>query len=201
MSIFWRFGAAVVLSSLSLVSTPALNFIVPSQPDAGAEIKEELDGAGYFYKVKYKVKNGDSIESISWQFSVRPDHLREANGFGAKEVVHPGQTIFIPRINWSAYEGYASWYGPGFHGKEMASGLVYNQNQILIAHREFPLGMKVKITNLLNGKSIVAPVLDRGPYVKKNGRYIRDVDLSRAAAEALEAIGPGVIPVRIEPIQ
>ena len=78
---------------------------------------------------------------------------------------------------------------------------MYDQDEILIAHRTLPLGSSVRITNLHNGKVIVAKVLDRGPYTKgPDGKYLREIDLSRGAAEELDAILPGVIRVRIEPV-
>ncbi|MEK7143855.1 MAG: septal ring lytic transglycosylase RlpA family protein, partial [Patescibacteria group bacterium] len=118
-------------------------------------------------------------------------------------LLQPGQMLIIPRPKWRAYEGKASWYGAAFHGKAMANGDIYDQNKISVAHRTLPLWMKVKITNLVNGKSIETAVLDRGPYaVDERGRYKREIDLSLGAVEALEAwkdIGKGTIPVRIEP--
>ena len=113
--------------------------------------------------------------------------------------------IFAPDIpdenfKWQVYAGKASWYGPGFHGEPMANAQIYNQNKISVAHRTLPLGIKVKVTNLKNGKTIIAPVLDRGPYVKENGRYSREIDLSRKAAKLLGALKPGIILVKIEPL-
>ena len=51
----------------------------------------------------------------------------------------------------------------------------------------------VRVTNLTNGKSVVVRITDRGPFVEN-----RVIDLSRAAAQAIESIGPGVVPVRLE---
>ncbi|MBU2219231.1 septal ring lytic transglycosylase RlpA family protein [Patescibacteria group bacterium] len=103
-------------------------------------------------------------------------------------------------FKWQVYTGKASWYGPRFHGEPMANTQIYNQNKISVAHRTLPLGIKVKVTNLKNGKTIIAPVLDRGPYIKKNGRYSREIDLSRKAAKLLGALKPGIILVKIEPL-
>lgn len=91
--------------------------------------------------------------------------------------------------------GIASWYGPGFHGKPTASGVIYDQNGMTAAHQTLPLGTRVMVTNLDNGKSIEVTVNDRGPFAK--GRVL---DLSYAAAQALEMIKPGTSPVRIEVI-
>lgn len=89
--------------------------------------------------------------------------------------------------------GIASWYGPGFHGKTTASGVIYNQHDLTAAHQTLPLNTRVLVTNLNNGRSIEVLINDRGPFAK--GRII---DLSYAAGETLGMIGPGTIPVRIE---
>jgi rare lipoprotein A len=89
--------------------------------------------------------------------------------------------------------GIASWYGPGFHGKPTASGVIYNQNDLTAAHQTLPLGTRVLVTNLDNGRAIDVTINDRGPFAK--GRII---DLSFGAGEALGMIGPGTIPVRLE---
>jgi rare lipoprotein A len=91
--------------------------------------------------------------------------------------------------------GIASWYGPGFHGRPTASGAIYNQNELTAAHQTLPLGTRVMVTNLDNGRSTEVTVNDRGPFAK--GRIL---DLSYAAARTLGMIGPGTIPVRIEVI-
>lgn len=61
------------------------------------------------------------------------------------------------------------------------------------AHRSLPFGTYVMVTNMDNGKSVIVRVNDRGPFVE--GRII---DLSYAAAQALDMLGPGVVPVEIE---
>lgn len=89
--------------------------------------------------------------------------------------------------------GVASWYGPGFHGKTSASGTVYDQHELTAAHQTLPLGARVMVTNLNNGKSTEVTINDRGPFAK--GRII---DLSYTAAQSLGMIGAGTAPVRIE---
>jgi rare lipoprotein A len=88
----------------------------------------------------------------------------------------------------------ASWYGPGFHGKKMANGDRFNQNDVtVVAHKSLPFGTVVRITNLDNGRSIKATVQDRGPYHKG-----RCVDLSKAGANKLGFIGAGTARVRVQ---
>ena len=91
--------------------------------------------------------------------------------------------------------GIASWYGPGFHGKATASGVIYDQNDLTAAHQTLPLGTRVMVTNLETGSSTEVTINDRGPFAK--GRII---DLSFAAGKALGMIGPGTIPVQVEVI-
>ena len=92
-------------------------------------------------------------------------------------------------------EGNASWYGAQFHGRRASNGEIYDMNKMTAAHRTMAFGTMVKVTNLTNGKSAVVRITDRGPFVDN-----RIIDLSMAAAKALESIGPGVVPVRLEVI-
>jgi rare lipoprotein A (peptidoglycan hydrolase) len=89
--------------------------------------------------------------------------------------------------------GRASWYGPGFHGNTTASGEVFNQNKMTAAHKELSLGTRLRVTNLVNGKSAIVTVNDRGPYIE--GRHL---DLSRAAAKSIGMIESGVVNVKME---
>ena len=104
--------------------------------------------------------------------------------FCAQKVYFPPEKI---------QTGLASWYGPGFHGKRTASGEIFNMYELTAAHRTFPIGSYVMVTNLENGKSVCVRINDRGPFVR--GRII---DLSYAAARLIDLIGPGVAPVRVE---
>lgn len=99
------------------------------------------------------------------------------------------------REDGKAQLGVASWYGPGFHGKKTASGEIYSQNGMTAASRTLPLGTRVMVTNLANGKEAEVTINDRGPYV--DGRII---DLSKAAARKLGLLNPGTARVRIEVI-
>jgi len=92
--------------------------------------------------------------------------------------------------------GLASWYGPGFHGKVTASGKTFDQQDHTAAHRTLPLGTRVRVTNLANGKSTEVTIIDRGPFARN-----RLIDLSSAAAEELEMKGKGTVRVRVEIIE
>jgi rare lipoprotein A len=92
----------------------------------------------------------------------------------------------------STERGLASWYGPGFHGKQAANGEIYDQNQLTAAHRILPFETIVQVRNRDNGRRVEVRITDRGPFVR--GRII---DLSYEAARQLEMLGPGVVPVEI----
>jgi rare lipoprotein A len=88
--------------------------------------------------------------------------------------------------------GRASWYGHPYHGRRTASGETYDMNQLTAASPALPLGTRVEITNLRNGRSVHVRVNDRMPPASA-----RLIDLSHAAAVELRAVRAGVIPVRL----
>jgi rare lipoprotein A len=94
-----------------------------------------------------------------------------------------------------ALSGMASWYGPGFHGNQSASGEIFNEHKMTAAHRSLPFGTQVRVTNLDNGLSVIVRINDRGPF---HGNRI--IDLSTAAARVLGLIQTGVAPVRLDVI-
>ena len=89
--------------------------------------------------------------------------------------------------------GIASWYGDPYHGRRAANGEVYDMNAFTAAHRTWPFETMVRVTNLSNQLEVDVRITDRGPFV--DGRII---DLSRAAAERIELIGPGTARVRLQ---
>ena len=97
-----------------------------------------------------------------------------------------------PQIR-SEETGLASWYGHPYHGRAASNGEIYDMEKLTAAHRTLPFGTWVHVTNLANNKSVDVRIIDRGPFV--NGRVI---DLSHAAAQAIDLIGPGVAEVRLD---
>jgi rare lipoprotein A len=92
----------------------------------------------------------------------------------------PAQTA-APAAKRHWYQiGSASWYGGSFNGRQTASGENYDMTDLTCAHRSLPLGTLVRVTNLVNNKSVVVRVNDRGPYFAS-----RVIDLSYAAAHFL----------------
>lgn len=91
--------------------------------------------------------------------------------------------------------GRASWYGGRWDGRLTANGEIYDEMSLTAAHRTLPFGSIVRVTSLLCGKQVVVRINNRGPYIAG-----REIDLSRAAAEAIDLIGPGVGEVVVEVI-
>lgn len=91
--------------------------------------------------------------------------------------------------------GMASWYGRKFHGHLTSNGERYDMFQLSAAHTRLPIPSYIRVTNLDNGKSIIARVNDRGPF--HPGRV---VDLSYAGATMLGYAGNGTARVRVEAI-
>src|SRR6187399_2112022 len=88
--------------------------------------------------------------------------------------------------------GVASWYGPGFHGRDTASGEPYDMHTLTAAHRSLPFGAIVEVRNLDNGMVTRVRINDRGPFKKD-----RIIDLSNAAAQAIGMLGPGTARVEL----
>lgn len=91
-----------------------------------------------------------------------------------------------------AQVGLASWYGNELAGRPTASGEPFEPNRLTAAHRTLPLGTKVAVENLSNGRTVTVTITDRGPYKGE-----RVIDLSEKAARQLKMVDKGVAKVRI----
>lgn len=134
-----------------------------------------------------------SINKIAYKqyakgkFKVGPKYARKGNSF-------------IPRVDLEHEdEGYASWYGPGFHGRKTANGAIFNQNKYTAAHTTLPLPSVVRVTNLENNRTITVVVNDRGPFNNiSHPERPRIIDLSKKAASTLGMMKKGVAKVKLE---
>jgi rare lipoprotein A (peptidoglycan hydrolase) len=146
----------------------------------------------------YVIKRGDSLSEVAIKFLGSPGKWRviaRANNIRNPREIHVGQRLLIPLDPGKDYYqiGNASWYGKGFHGNKTSSGERYNMYNYTAAHKKLPIGTKVRVVNLKNGKNIVVKINDRGPF--KKGRII---DLSYAAAKSLGIVKNGIEKVRVE---
>jgi peptidoglycan lytic transglycosylase len=92
--------------------------------------------------------------------------------------------------------GVASWYGPDFHGHNTSSGEPYDMYAMTAAHRTLPIPCYARVTNLVNGRSVVVRINDRGPFVAN-----RIVDLSYTAALRLDIVRTGTAFVELRTVQ
>ena len=102
-------------------------------------------------------------------------------------------SLLITHSPAQTQEGKASYYALKFTGRKTASGERMHHDSLTCAHRTYPFGTMLKVTNPANGKSVIVRVTDRGPYVK--GRII---DLSARAAREIGIIAQGIAPVIVE---
>jgi rare lipoprotein A len=91
--------------------------------------------------------------------------------------------------------GVCSYYARRYDGRITAGGKRFNSNALTAAHRTYPMGTKLKLTNVSNDKSVEVVVNDRGPFVKG-----RDISVTRRAARQLGFVKQGFTTVRIEQI-
>ena len=95
-------------------------------------------------------------------------------------------------VTLQAERGVASYYHNKFHGRRMANGELYHRDSLTCAHRRYPFGTWLRVTNPRNGKTVVVKVTDRGPYSRRF-----TIDLSMAAARHLDIVSSGFAPVEI----
>ena len=92
-----------------------------------------------------------------------------------------------PQLGLTVYHpGVASWYGPGSYGTTTACGVVLTKSTIGVAHRTLPCGTNVAL--YYHGRTVVVPVIDRGPYV-----HGRSWDLTLATYHALGGRSEGLL--------
>jgi len=124
-----------------------------------------------------------------------PDENRRAAK--SEEAASPAEPVIPAGTRPIATEtGLASWYGPPYHNRLGANGEVYNMHAMTAAHRTFPLGSIVRVTNVKTGATAFVRITDRGPFIP--GRIL---DLSLAAARKLDVWQPGVAQVKVELMQ
>ena len=127
--------------------------------------------------------------------STNSTNSTSAPAASSKSAARRSRAVVPPLPQGFTEEGNASWYGIPFNGRRSSNGEIYDMYKMTAAHRTYPFDTVVRVTNLSNGKSAVVRITDRGPFVEN-----RVIDLSFAAAQEIESIGPGVVRVRLEVI-
>lgn len=102
---------------------------------------------------------------------------------------------FAPLLAQKKQKGKASYYSKKATGARTSSGERLHHDSLTCAHRTYPFGTKLKVTNPQNGKWVIVRVTDRGPF-----RHNRIIDLSYGAARELGMLAQGVVMVIVEPV-
>ncbi|HEY6953124.1 MAG TPA: septal ring lytic transglycosylase RlpA family protein [Bacteroidota bacterium] len=132
------------------------------------------------------------------RFAEKEEHDRADTGRTQKAVAvrdDPPARVASGKVLLTL-EGTVSYYAHDFQGKQTSNGETFDMNDLTAAHRTFPFGTKVRVTNLENKKSVIVRVNDRGPFVE--GRIM---DLSMGAAKEIGLIQNGTVTARLEVLQ
>jgi rare lipoprotein A len=138
----------------------------------------------------------------SKKFTINKDTVKKSTKVVIKDVepiavapdsaiVETGKFVFFKK------NAHASYYHDKFNGKKTASGKRFDNQKLTAAHRKFPFGTKLKITNEANGKSVIVEVIDRGPFARG-----REIDLSKKAfMDITSNKRSGAVNVKIEELR
>lgn len=150
------------------------------------------DAPKYDKKITQQVKKaGQSDKQVSAKY-VRPVSAGAFYKIGSPYKIK--DKIYTPKYDPTYNKvGIASWYGPGFHGKQTANGDIFDENSMQAAHPTLPLPCIATVTDVTTGKKIKVTITDRGPYHDN-----RIIDLSKKAAETLGYKNNGLAKVRVE---
>lgn len=137
----------------------------------------------------------DKIKNSLQKTTIPKDTVKKSKTIIVQqEVVKDTLTEKMGKLVSFKKGAHASYYADKFHGRKTASGALFDMNKYTAAHKKFPFGTKLKVTNEVNGKSVIVEVTDRGPFVKS-----REIDLSKKAfMEIAKNKGIGVMTVTIE---
>ena len=108
-------------------------------------------------------------------------------------VVANVSLFLCPVFAQGVQSGKASFYAKRATGSRTANGERLHHDSLTCAHRSYPFGTLLRVTNVLNNKQVIVRVNDRGPY--RRGRII---DLSWGAAKEIGMIASGIVPVTVE---
>lgn len=178
--------SASVLHLTGLMEVEALNRKALLQMALVSAPVEEAVHAGPAVPVAFEGSMEKAIRQA--REAQRMDRMMRVRGVRAADFAHV-EGEFLEA-------GMASYYGSDFAGRRTANGEEFHPELMTAAHPSLPLGTIIRVTNSLNGRSVVLRVNDRGPFVDD-----RVLDVSRRAAEELRMKRAGVVPVEISVLQ
>ncbi len=151
---------------------------------AAAELSVELPAAA--------ASSAPSLPSLSTP-AEHGGGMETAAEIPAADADPPPEAAFAEHQVVATVQGHASFYASRLQGRRTASGERYDPTALTAAHRSLPFGTWVRVQSLHSGQAIHVRINDRGPFIR--GRLI---DLSRAAAEALDMVGAGSHAVKVQ---
>lgn len=141
----------------------------------------------------------EALEALKRKYPVlREEPAPEPRPSGDASAGVPDSLVDrLPEKVLQTVHGGASFYADRFEGRRTASGIPFRQNQLVAAHRSFPFGTLLRVTNLATERAVNVRVVDRGPF----GAADRILDLSRRAARELGYESAGQARVRVEVLE
>lgn len=130
------------------------------------------------------------------RMSPQPDLVRAA----PPHTVSP-ERVSVEPAPLAVAEGEATYYASKFDGRRSASGVIFRNAEAYAAHRTYPFGTIVRVTNLVNDRSAVVEIIDRGPHGSSARAKRTIIDLSQSIARELDFIRAGRVPVRVEVLE
>jgi rare lipoprotein A len=178
-------ASAIALSACTSSSGPKVTMVQK------ARSKE------YFSERDYGVKASPRVVNVAMASIPGLKMKRLPRGGGRDQIGKPykvkGKWYYPKEDPNYRVAGTASWYGDAFHGRLTANGEIYDMNHLSAAHPTMPLPSYARVTNKLNGNSVIVRVNDRGPYASN-----RVIDLSKRAAQLLDYTSSGTAQVVVE---
>ncbi|MBZ9654835.1 septal ring lytic transglycosylase RlpA family protein [Phyllobacterium lublinensis] len=171
-----------------VVGLVAIGALVAACGSAPVKVAKRTHGKEYFAESEYGVKASPRVVA---------DLRHIPRGGGRNQIGRPYQVAgkwYYPKEEPGyVRKGRASWYGSAFHGRLTANGEIYDTTRLTAAHPTMPLPSYARVTNLVNGSSVIVRVNDRGPYHSN-----RVIDLSQKAATMLDYQHTGTADVKVE---
>ncbi|MDR6844892.1 septal ring lytic transglycosylase RlpA family protein [Flavobacterium granuli] len=154
-----------------------------------------------FLLANFGLVSGQSAIINSKKFSINKDTVKKVKvvekEFSPATIAPDTATVETGKFVFFKKNAHASYYHDKFNGKKTASGKRFDNQKLTAAHRKFPFGTKLRITNEDNGKSVIVEVTDRGPFARG-----REIDLSKKAfMDIASNKRGGAVNVKIEELQ
>jgi rare lipoprotein A len=179
----YHFSALLVLTSLFACGRPDSASNAALQSDSLAD--STLDRLAARFPVLGRDRAPAPTPGADAAPSNVPDRLRDR----------------LPKRALASASGEATFYADRFEGRRTASGVPFRQNQMVAAHRAYPFGTVLRVTNTRNDRSVNVRVVDRGPFGARARARRTIIDLSKRAAERLGFAEHGRTPVRVEVLE